>query len=256
MQRNSLRQYLNLLAAIAAITVNTLAVTLPLNGLDTAEISDRFRVYFVPAGYVFSIWSFIYLGWISFIIFQFRSTQQASPRLRRLGYWFALSCVFNAAWLFCWHYELFDLSVIVMLALLTTLIISYLRLDVGRLRIGAAERWAVDVPFGMYLGWISVATIANISDYLYLIQWDGFGLSPQLWAVIMLAVASVLGIAMAISRRDAAYTLVLAWAFAGIAVKQWDSVPVAIAALAAAALALTMALLAVARRRAPLGNAA
>ena len=116
MTRDTTRQYVNLLAALFALTVNILSNALPLNGLNTGDISDRFQVYFVPAGYVFSIWGVIYIGWIAFILFQIRRSRKESPRLRRLGYWFALSCVFNAAWLFCWHYELFGLSVLVMLA--------------------------------------------------------------------------------------------------------------------------------------------
>ncbi len=197
MSRDTILHWANLLAMLGALTVNILSNALPLNGLNTGQISDRFDVFFVPAGYVFSIWGLIYIGWIAFIIWQFRPANRSSPRLRALGYWFALSCVFNAAWLFCWHYQQFGLSVVVMLALLATLILSYLRLDVGLTRVGAAERWSVDIPFGVYLGWVSVATIANITDYLYYIQWDGFGIAPQVWAVIMLAVASLLGLAMA-----------------------------------------------------------
>jgi len=241
MTKDITRQYMNLLAMLAALTVNILSNTLPLNDLSTGEISDRFRVYFVPAGYVFSIWGIIYVGWIAFLIFQFRQSQKASPRMRALGYWFALSCVFNAAWLFCWHYERLGLSVLVMLALLATLITSYLRLNVNRQRVGTAERWSVDIPFGLYLGWISVAAVANISDYLYYVQWNAFGLAPQVWAVIMLAIASLLGLGMALTRRDAAYVFVLVWAFVGIAVKQSAAPLVGNSAWAAAAIALALA---------------
>jgi hypothetical protein len=220
------------------LAVNVLAVTLPLNGQDTAAISDRFPIYFVPAGYVFSIWGLIYIGWVAFVVYQFLPAQKGNPRLRKLGYLFALSCVFNAVWLFCWHYLQFGLSVLVMLLLLASLIASYVRLNVGRLQVGAAERWCVDVPFGAYLGWITVATVANISGFLYSIRWTGFGISPEIWAVVMLTVASLLGLGMALTRRDAPYLLVLAWAFVGIALKQSAAVVVANAAWSAAALAL------------------
>ena len=118
MSRDTIRQYANLFSVILALTINILASTLPLNGQNTGEISDRFDVYFVPAGYVFAIWGVIYIGWIAFTIFQFQPSQKESPRLRRLGYLFALSNLANAAWLFCWHYNRFGLSVLVMLALL------------------------------------------------------------------------------------------------------------------------------------------
>jgi hypothetical protein len=220
MSKDTLRQSANLLSVILALTVNVLASALPLNGQNTGEISDRFQVFFVPAGYVFAIWFLIFVGWIAFAIFQFLPAQKENSRLRNLGYWFALSGVFNAAWLFCWHYNLFGLSVLVMLVLLGTLIVSYLKLDVGRTAVSSAERWAVDVPMSVYLGWVSVATVANITSWLYSINWNGLGILPQVWAVIMLVVASLVGVLMAISRKDSGYLFVFVWAFAGIAVKQ------------------------------------
>ncbi len=210
----------NILATALALSVNVLATTLPLNGKNTAAISDQFKVYFVPAGYVFAIWGVIYLGWIAFSIYQALPSQRPNARWQRIGWLYALSGVLNAAWLFMWHYELLPLSVIVMLALLVTLIAIYLRLDNGRVQVSAMEKWCVNIPFSVYLGWISVATIANISDWLYAVRWDGFGIAPEIWAVIMLGVATLLGLAMALTRGDVAFLLVLVWSFIGIAAKQ------------------------------------
>jgi len=249
MSKDTIRQYTNLITAILALTVNVLATTLPLNGQDTGEISDRFQVLFVPAGYVFAIWGVIYLGWIAFIIFQFQASHKESARLRRLGYLFAMSNIANAAWLFCWHYNLFGLSVLVMLTLLGLLIASYLRLNVNRSSVTLVEYWSVDVVFSVYLGWITVATVANISDWLYLVEWSGFGISAPVWAVIMLAVASLLGLAMALTRRDAGYLSVLVWAFIGIAVKQAPVPMVALSALVAAIFMLGLAIFSLMRRR-------
>ena len=248
--KDTIRQFVNLSTAILALAVNILASVLPINGQNTGEISDRFQVYFVPAGYVFSIWGLIYIGWIAFIIYQFQISQKESPRLRRLGYLFALSNVANAAWLFCWHYNLFGLSVLVMLTLLGLLIASYLRLDVNRSSVTRLERWSVDVLFSVYLGWITVATVANITDWLYLVEWSGFGISAQAWAVIMLAVASLLGLTMALTRRDAGYLSVLVWAFIGIAVKQTPAPMVVLSAWIAAALMLGLVILSLTRRQA------
>jgi hypothetical protein len=231
--KDSIRQWANVLSVLLALAINILANTLPLNGQNTGAISDRFQVYFVPAGYVFAIWGVIYLGWIAFAAYQALPARKESPRLRRLGYWFALSGVLNAAWLFCWHYNQFGLSVAVMLALLGTLSVSYLRLEIGLMKPAASERWVVDVPFGIYLGWISVATIANITSWLDWIAWDGFGILPWVWAVIMLFVATAIGVVMAITRRDIAFTLVLAWSFTGIALKQSETPLVPIIAWAA-----------------------
>ena len=108
-----------------------------------------------------------------------------------------------------------------MLVLLSLLIASYLKLNVvGRTTVNNAEKWCVDIPFSVYLGWISVATIANITDWLYFVNWDGFGIAPPRWAVLMIMVAALLGLIMALSRKDSGYLLVLVWSFAGIAVKQ------------------------------------
>jgi hypothetical protein len=248
MSKDTIRQYVNLLSVILALTVNILASTLPLNGQNTGEISDRFEVYFVPAGYVFSIWGLIYIGWIAFVIYQLQPSQKKNERLRRLGYLFALSNLANAAWLFCWHYNQFGLSVIVMLALLGLLIASYLLLNVNRASVSRVEFWCVDVLFSVYLGWITVATVANIADWLYFVGWDGFGIPAQIWAVIMIAVASLLGLAMAILRRDVGYLAVLVWAFVGIAVKQTSAPMVVLSAWTAAALMLGLAVYSLKRR--------
>jgi benzodiazapine receptor len=249
MTKDTLRQLANTFSVVLALTVNILASVLPLNGQNTGQISDRFQVYFVPAGYVFAIWGIIYIGWIAFVVYQFLPAQKESPRLRNLGYLFALSGVFNAAWLFCWHYNRFGLSVLVMLTLLALLIGSYLKLNVGRTTVSGAEKWCEDIPFSVYLGWITVATVANVSDYLYLIGWNGFGLMPQVWAVIMLVVASLLGVLMTMARRDAGYLLVLVWSFIGIAVKQSAAPLVANSAWVLALVALGLAIFSILQRR-------
>jgi hypothetical protein len=252
MSKDTIRQYANLITVILALTVNILASALPLNGQNTGEISNRFPVYFVPAGYVFSIWGLIYIGWIAFTIYQLHPSQKKNERLRRLGYLFALSNLANGAWLFCWHYNQFGLSVIVMLTLLGLLIASYLRLNVNRSFVQQIEYWSVDIPFSVYLGWITVASVANITAWLYSVAWNGFGISAQLWAVIMLAVASLLGLAMAVTRRDVGYLAVLVWAFVGIALKQTSAPMVVLSAWIAAALMLGLAIYSLIRRRANL----
>lgn len=249
MSKDSLRQTANVLSVVLALAVNILASTLPLNGQNTGEISDRFQVYFVPAGYVFAIWGIIYIGWIAFAVYQALPANRENPRLRDLGYLFAWSGVFNATWLFCWHYNLFGLSVLVMLTLLGLLIAGYLKLNVGRANPNTPEKWCVDIPFSIYLGWISVAAVANITDWLYLVEWNGFGVAPEAWAVIMLVVANLLGLGMAITRRDAGYLFVLVWSFIGIAQKQAGTALVANSAWAAALFALGTAVYSLILRR-------
>jgi benzodiazapine receptor len=214
-----MRRWINVLAVIATIGVNILASALPLNGQTTGEISDRFQVYFVPAGYVFAIWGVIYLGLAAFAVFQALPSQRENPRLRRIGVLFPLSCLANIAWLFLWHYEFFALTVVVMFALLLLLIATYLLLGVGRVKVSMAEKWLVQIPFSIYLGWVTVATIANVTSFLYYVNWDGWGVSPAAWAVIMLIAGAAIASAVSLTRGDVAYMLVIMWAFAGIAVK-------------------------------------
>lgn len=245
MSKDSLRQIFVALAVAATIAMNFLANIIPLNGQNTGEISDRFKVFFVPAGYVFSIWGLIYVGLAAYAVFQALPAQKSEPSLRRIGWPFLVASAANIIWLFFWHYNLFPLSEVAMLTLLASLIIIYLRLEIGIKEVGAGMRWAVHIPFSVYLGWISVATIANTTDLLYYWNWGGWGISPQVWAVIMLAVAALLGLIMALRRRDVAFLAVLVWAFAGIAVKQAPFPLVANAAWIAALLVVGEIILAI-----------
>jgi len=248
MKSNSLRIGMVILTTIFALTLNTLAVVLPLNGRSTAEISDSFNVLFVPAGYVFSIWSLIYLGLIGFTLYQALPSQRENPLLQKVGWLVALSSLLNGAWIFFWQYGVYAMSLVVMLALLATLIAIYLRLNIGRTAFSTADKWLVSIPFSIYLGWITVATIANISDVLSWVGFTGGGIAPQAWVVILLAVGVALAAIAAITRRDIAYLLVLVWAFAGIGV-HWPALPtVMVASYTAAALVTLLAVYSLAMR--------
>ena len=236
MKRDTLRQIITVIGVVATIAINALANIVPFNGQQTGAISDRFAIYFVPAGYVFSIWGLIYLGLIAFAVYQARPAQRENPRLRRIGGLFALASVANIVWIFLWHYEVFPATLAVMLVLLGSLIAIYLRLGTGRSPVSRAETWMVRVPFSVYLGWITVATVANATQLLYFLGWNGGAIGPEVWTVIMLAVAVGLAWLMAITRRDVAYLLVLVWAFIGIATKHAGTPVVSTAAWIATAL--------------------
>jgi hypothetical protein len=157
-------------------------------------------------------------------------SQRENPRLRRTGWLYVLSCVANAAWLFLWHYEYFALTIVAMAALLLLLIAIYLRLGTGSTRVSKAEAWLVRVPFSIYLGWITVATIANATSLLDYLNWNGWGLTPVAWAVIMLVAGAVITSAVSITRGDIAYVLVIVWAYVGVAVKNSDTALIAVLA--------------------------
>ncbi len=217
--KDTLRQISVILTILATIGVNALANILPMNGQNTGEISDRFKVYFVPAGYVFSIWGLIYLGMIAFAIFQALPSQRENPRLRATGWWVSLGGLANIDWIFLWHYEQFPLTVIAMLVLLGSLIVTYLRLGIGRSVVSTAEKWMVRLPFSIYLGWITVATVANITDLLDYLKWTGFGIAPEIWMGIVLAAVLAITVLMSLTHRDVAYGMVILWALAGISIK-------------------------------------
>jgi len=236
MNRDMVRQVTNVLAYIAVIVVNGLANALPLNGQTTGEISDRFQVYFVPAAYVFSIWGLIYLLLLGFTIYQTLPAQRENSRLRRIGSLFALSSLFNIIWIFLWHYNVFVLTLVAMGGLLATLIAIYLRLDINRVPVSRRENWLIEIPFSIYLGWITVATVANVTAVLDYVNWGGWGISAEAWTVIMLVVGAAITLAVVLTRGDVAYTLVILWAYAGIAVRQAGVPAVATAAWVMAAL--------------------
>ncbi len=219
MKKITASQIITLLATVVTVTVNALANILPLNGLNTGEISDRFAIYFVPAGYVFSIWGLIYLGLIIYSLYQLMPDQAENPTLKKIAPLYWIGSLANSVWIFLWHYEVFSITIFAMVAILITLILISRELT----KVEGLMKWLVRLPFSIYLGWISVATIANVSQNLFLYDWAGWGIDPQIWAVMLLAVASILGLLKSLLENDTPYSLVLVWAFIGITVSQAGS---------------------------------
>lgn len=250
MNRDLFRQTIVALSVLAVIVVNGLANALPINDRTTGEISDRFDVLFVPAGYVFSIWGLIYVGLIVYAVYQFLPSQRDNPRLRAIAPWFVLSCAANIAWIFLWHYEMFVLTLPAMLTLLGSLIAIYLALGIGRGTVPPGERIAVRAPFSIYLGWVTVATIANVTAVLDFVQWDAWGLSAETWTVIMLVAGTAIALAVAFTRGDFVYPWVVVWAFAGIAVRQQEY-PAVVGAAWALAVAVALGAVITALRHRP-----
>jgi translocator protein len=235
MNKNTVRQILNVAGLVIALLVNFLATQLPLNGITTAQVSDRFPALFVPAGYVFAIWGVIYLGLIAFTVYQALPSQRENPRLQKIGMLFFFSNIVNSIWLFSYHYLQLGLGLVLISVFLAILIRIYVVLDIGRRKAKPAEFWLVDLPFSIYLGWLTVATIANATQLLYSLNWNGFGISAELWTLVMLAAAVIISALVSFTRRDLAYALVLVWAFVGISNKQSAFPLVSNGALVAAA---------------------
>jgi translocator protein len=208
----------NIVAFVAVLAVNVLSNALPLNGRTAGEISDSLPSFFTPAGYTFSIWSVIYLGLLGFAVYQALPAGRARPFQRQIGWLFVASSLANIAWLFAWHYGYYALSVLFMGALLLILIAIYLRLNIGRPNpaLPPADRLLVQAPFSLYLGWITVATIANVASVAPYLGWDGFGIPGQTWSAVMMGVAAAVAGLLLINRRNLAYAAVLIWALFGI----------------------------------------
>jgi translocator protein len=218
---SNLLRIANIIAFILTIIVNSLAgSTTIIGGQNTAAISDANFTLITPAGYVFSIWGIIYTLLGIFVVYQALPSQKGKEYQSKIGWLFVLSSLINIIWLFLWQYELLIFSVVLMFMLLATLIAIYLRLDIGKTNSKLAEKIAIQLPFSTYLGWITIASIANVATTLVSLNWDGFGIAPQTWASAIIIIALLLASIVIIKRRDIAYSLVIAWAFIGISAAQ------------------------------------
>jgi translocator protein len=219
MKPSLLRTALNIGALIATLAVNWLANALPLNGKDTGQLSDQYPILTVPAGYAFAIWGLIYLGLIGFVVYQALPSQRENPRIARITPLFLISCLANIGWLFTWHYEILSLNIMLMLVLLGSLIAIYRQLRADDTQVGNGERWLVWAPFSLYLGWITVATIVNLTVVLYAAGWQDTGTLGAALASLLFVVAGVIAVTIARRFNDPIYALVVVWALVAVAAK-------------------------------------
>jgi len=213
---------ITLIAYLAMVTVNALANLLPINQITTGAVSDDYSNLFAPAGITFAIWGLIYLLLAVFVVRQFFPVQAGQPakRLQVARICLIISSVANATWIFAWHYREILASLILMLIILICLIVARVRLGAEKMTL--QEAVLVRLPFSVYFGWITVATVANVTTYLVDLGWDRFGLSEAHWMVVILAVATLLALGTIVRFRDWAYGAVIVWAFAGILIKHVD----------------------------------
>ena len=222
---------LNVLGFLGVVIVNALAVTLPINNKTTGELSDQYPNLFVPAGLTFSIWGVIYILLAIFVIYglvvAIRKDSEKASFIENIGILFFISCLANIGWIFAWHYEILPLSLVLMVILLGSLITIYLRLRIGKLDSTRIEKYLVHLPFSVYLGWITIATIANVTALLVDINWNTFGLGEPFWAVAVIIVGIAIALSILLTRKDIFYCLVVDWALLGILLKRLaDSTPV------------------------------
>lgn len=221
------------LAAYAGmIGANVLATAGRLNGTTTGEVSDSYPNLFAPAGFTFSIWGVIYallllytllqMGWLGKHV---DDPKLSSATIDKVSGYFLLSSLVNTGWIFAWQYHQILLSLVLIVGLL--LVLKRIHSILWREILTKQQKWLIKAPFSVYLGWITVATIANITTWLVDVKWGGWGVSDEIWAVIILVAGALVCLKTLLRRHDWAYGLVFVWAYAGIWAKHvmsngWD----------------------------------
>lgn len=230
----------NIVALIAVVLMNALASGLPVGGRTTGEISAQYESLFTPAGYAFAIWGVIYIALLAFVVYQALPARRQNVKLAKISKPWIASCGFNIIWVFLWHYDFIVLSLLAMLGLLLSLVAIYRELGIAVAPASNGRKLFVHLPFSIYTGWVSVATLANISAVQVATGWSDLWLSEQDWTLLKLAVAGAIGATYICRRRDIAATLVVAWAAWAISVKQADTPAVAGAAATLTGIALLL----------------
>ncbi len=210
------------LTFLGMVTVNSLANFLPINGQTTGEVSESYPNLFAPAGLAFIIWGLIYFLLAGYTLYQLGFFQERWPKnraglLNAVGLYFSVSSLANTGWIFAWHYNRIGLSMLLMAVILVCLI--QIARAINGHELSLREYLFIKLPFSVYFGWITVATIANATTLLVSLGWDGFGLSEATWAVIIILTGLVIAVATMLRFRDIAYGLVVIWAYSGIILK-------------------------------------
>lgn len=218
----------NIIGFIAVIIINYLAVALPIGGITTWALSDLYPNLFVPAGLTFSIWGLIYLLLLWFVIWQAVDfyKKQSTGITKKIWIWFLLSCLANIWRIFAWQYQNLILSVLIIVVFLITLIVLAKKIEIGK-KIGkSGDKYLVQVPFSIYLGRLSVATIANVTAILVYYGWSMRGMTDIFWTICMIIVATILALRSLYKTYNIMFALVIIWAFIGIIIKRVDVDPI------------------------------
>ncbi len=216
MKRNTILSIASTVLFLVMVIVNYLAVALPINGITPGEVSDSYPNLFAPAGFTFSIWGLIYTLLLGFTVYQWiiRNRTDIQPILEKVQTYFILSSLFNTAWVFAWHYQIIPLSLLLIVGMLISLILINVQLRGTNLK-----KWdyvLIRLPFSIYFGWLTVATIANVTVLMVSLGWNGYSMFADLWTALVLLVGTAIGILTMLKNRDIPYILVLIWAYFGI----------------------------------------
>ena len=242
---SALLRWLNIVAFVLTVIINSLAgSTTLIGGVNTAFISDSNPTLITPAGFTFAIWGIIYILLGVFVIYQALPSQKEKEYHKQISWLFILISITNISWIFLWQYNLLTLSLPVMFLFLIALILIYTRLGIGKTQVPLKEKLAIHTPFSVYLGWITIASIANVAVTAVSLNWDGFGINPETWAILIIIIALLLTLIVVATRKDIAYGLVVVWALFGIASKQTEN-PNIVTATQASAIIILIAIAAI-----------
>lgn len=243
MNRDTIRQIATLVIMLGSIIAANYFGFQP--DTNTGEVANSFdgSNFFFPAGYVFAtIWPVIYLGLITYAIYQALPSQRDNPRFRAAAPWLMLNLLLNALWTYVFGQQAFVWSAVVIVGLLLTAVIAYRRLEINRADITGFERW-LWIPISIYLAWLTIATVSNTAVSLITLNWNGFGLSYELWGAIMLVVAGLLAYYLYRGLNgDWVVFVVYLYAYIGVVVRYLDDSTLVAGTAAVVALALLVAL--------------
>lgn len=212
---NSIKKaWINLVFLVITLAINTMGAIGLINGLTQKEISDKYVTLITPSSTTFSIWSVIYsLLLISMIVMIIKKNDPYYQKaIDHISVLFWISCAMNTAWIVLFSFVQIELSVLFIIGFVITLALICGKL----LEIREGRRWLLPVSFGLYTGWLFIATVVNIAAALVKLNWSGFGLSQEVWGIIILAIAIVLLIGVMLKIRNAIFPLPVAWAYLGI----------------------------------------
>lgn len=266
MQKDKLRQFAVVLGIVLLIVMNYLSNIGAFGGQTNGNVSRKYQTLVTPAGYAFSIWGIIFLGLVAFAIYQALPSQRTNPRFRAVGWWVVLNAFCNAIWSPLFNNERIGLALMVILVMLFSLVIIEQRLlakphmplvDINQdatlpeSSTSTAQTWLARIPFSIYFGWLTVATILNVAVFLKATEFSLMGLSEPMWAIIILIVGLLVGTVIFNRYRSVAYILVFAWAYIAIAVEQSNYSQVQLVAEVGAISAVVLAVRGLLNRKTP-----
>ena len=235
-------------------------------GKTNADISNKYHTLVTPAGYAFAIWGLIFLGLLAFAVYQALPAQRTNPRFRAIGWWVVLNAFCNAIWSPLFNNERIGLALMIILVMLASLAVIEQNLlarphtpilpvdpdaTLPEWAASPVETWLARIPFSIYFGWLTVATIVNVAVYLKATDFDLLDLSESMWAIAVLIVGLAIGAIVFNRFRSVAYILVFAWAYVAISVEQSAYSQVRLVAVIGAIIVVGLAVVGLVSRKTP-----